>query len=291
MKKGKILLSFLSLCLFTLVFYEFTHVYGTSHVHNISLPQQDRNINSGIDKIELKKMKSKELIGIEGWAYINDLEADKQNVYTVLLSNGNQYVFDTKKVLRGDLPTALNDQVSKVENAGLKSLIDMSNVKSDSYQIGFYIENESKREFSLSGLSVIKNDEKIEFKENTNNKLDLQLSEVETNVRANIEEVKKENGIIKIKGWGFLEGLSPDASDIYVVLKGEESKKSIVFDVQSQIRKDVTAYYSGKINLDKSGFLSRISKDNIGTEKYKIGIYIKNGTKAGLYWSKESIGE
>ncbi|WP_379147302.1 hypothetical protein [Paenibacillus sp. sgz500992] len=293
MKKGKILLLILSLCFFTLVYYEFTHVYGTSNVQNIELPGESNNINSGIDKIDVKKMKFKKLLRIEGWAYINDLQADKQNAYIVLLSKNHRYVFDTEKVERGDLPAALNDQSNKVESSGLRSLINMSELAADTYDIAFYIENGSQKEFSLSvsGLNVIKSNASIELKEKTNNKLNLQLDEVKDKVQANIEEVKVENGIIKIKGWGFLEDVSPELSTIYVVLKEEESNKIIVYDTQTQIRKDVTAYYSKKLDLDKSGFISRINEDDLKNERYKIGLYIKNGAKAGFHWSKESIGE
>lgn len=291
MKKGKMLLILLFICLLSLVYYEFTHVYGTSAVYNIALPEQSGNINAGIDQAEVKKTKFKKLIEIDGWAYINDLQANQQKVYIVLFSKNKNYVYDTQEVLRSDLPAALNDQSNKVEYAGLKSLIDMSNVASGSYQIGFYIENGSRKELSSVGMSVIKDDSIVVFNEITNKKMDIKVNKEKGGIQANIEEVKKENGILKIKGWGFLEDSSSDSSAIYLVLKEEKSNQIIVFDTQMQIRKDVTAYYGNKEDLDKSGFIAKLRNEDLGVGKYNLGVFIKSGTSTGLYWSKESIGE
>lgn len=289
MKNGKILLIVLFLGLFSLIYYEITHVYGTSANQIISLPKQDKNINAGIDKSDVRKTKFKKLIDIEGWAYINNIGADQQNVFIVLTSENNQYIYNTEKVFRGDLPSALNNQDNKIENAGFKGLIDTSDMVAGSYQIGFYIENGSRKEFSLSGISVVKNNSKIDFKENLSNKVDLILDKAKEKVQVNIEEVKKENGIFKVKGWGFLENGSPETSQTYIVLKRGESL--FVFDTQLQIRKDVTANFGGKTDLDSSGFLAKIGEESIGKGKFQIGIYIKNGPLTGLHWSKESIGE
>lgn len=292
MKKGKIILAILFLCLLSLIGYEITHVYGVSNHHNISLPNSDTNISGGIDKTEVKSSKFKKLLAIEGWAYIDNIDAEQQNVFIVLLSETNRYVFDTEKVLRGDLPTALSDQNNKVENAGFNGLIDTSNIESGSYQIGYYIQNGDSKELSYSGISVTKeNNDKIEFKEILNNALNIKIDKATNEIQANIEEFKNENGIFKIKGWGYLENVSPEDSDIYIALKEKDSKKLFVFDTQFQIRKDVTAYFGGKSDLDKSGFTSKISKEIIGDGEFQLGIYIKNGPLAGLYWSEESIGE
>lgn len=59
MKNGKILLIVLFLGLFSLIYYEITHVYGTSANQIISLPKQDKNINAGIDKSDVRKTKFK----------------------------------------------------------------------------------------------------------------------------------------------------------------------------------------------------------------------------------------
>lgn len=243
MKKGKTLLIILMLGMLSLIYFEITHVFGSAKAYNVSLPDRDKDINAGIDNIGVRKIKFKELLNINGWAYINDIDATQQKVYITLVSSESQYIFDTEKVLRADLPDALNDKQNKIENAGLETLIDMSMVEKGSYRIGFYIENGSEKKLNLSSMSVNVENKKVEILEIMNNRTDLKLVQSTNEVKANIEEVRNGEGYVKIKGWAFLKGVSHESSEIYIVLKDQKNNQLTFFDSDSQIRKDVTAYF------------------------------------------------
>ncbi|RUT42871.1 hypothetical protein EJP82_21820 [Paenibacillus anaericanus] len=293
MKKNKIiirsLLSMLLVGLLLLISYEMIHIYGASNQYKFELPKYGSNINAGIDKSQVRKIKFRELIQLDGWAYINNYNADEQRKYIVLYSESNQYIFGTNKVIRNDLPAALNNTDDHLESAGFSSLIDMTNVKSGSYRIGYFIENKNQRELTLSNIIVNKIDNEITFKESMNKQQSTKIEKANENIKASIEEISNENGVIKIKGWGYLEGISSQGNEISIVLKG--NNETLIYDTQSQIRHDVTKYFGGKVDLDHSGFVFKISRDDIKKGNYQIGIYIKNGQSRGLYWSKESIGE
>lgn len=293
MNKNRILLrsavTFLLIWLVILISYEATHVYGAARKVELDLPKFGTGIHAGIDHLELKTIKFKKVIKLDGWAYINRHNAETQSTYIVLYSQNNQYIFDSQKVIRNDLPAALNNDNDHVENAGLTSLIDMTRVKPGSYQIGFYIMNNDSNEFTLSNMSIIKSDSGIEFKESVNTKQNIQIQKANSKVQANLEEVSQNNGEIRLKGWIFIKGKSLEGAKVYIVLKNQD--KRIIFDTEPQFRKDVTKYFGGVQDYDKSGFISNISEVDLGKGKYQIGVYIVNGDARGMYWSEESIGE
>ncbi|MBY9077527.1 hypothetical protein [Paenibacillus sp. CGMCC 1.18879] len=291
MTKSKILLIILLMGLFGLIYHEATHVYGAAKSYSTILPDTEKKINAGIDNVLVKTIKHKNVVNIEGWAYINGVKADQQKAFFVLASHDKQYILQAEKVSRGDLPAALNDSSDGVENSGVKALINASNIADGSYQLGFYIENGSDKAYSLVGYSLIKAEGKLECKENVNQKVDFQLNNTATQeINANVESVSKEGETYKLKGWGFLEGKPSKDSQVYVVLKQKDSNTVLFFDTQYQIRKDVVAYYKDN-DVEYSGFKAIISEEELKGKQYSIGVFIVNGSSTGIYWSKESIGE
>lgn len=89
-----------------------------------------------------------------------------------------------------------------------------------------------------------------------------------------------------MKGWAFIEGHGAENSQIYLVLKSDS--RTYVFDTILQKRRDVTAaYVESGLNLDNSGFITRVPKDEIVGGVYEIGIYIeKDGVQALQYTDK-----
>jgi hypothetical protein len=95
----------------------------------------------------------------------------------------------------------------------------------------------------------------------------------ETNdLEISVEEVKKDNGIVKINGWSAVMKQDSKNSTIYCVLKSKN--KIYIFDTfQLYKRPDVTTYF--KIDRDDSGFNAIIPFDKLEKGEYQIGILIK----------------
>lgn len=95
----------------------------------------------------------------------------------------------------------------------------------------------------------------------------------ETNdLEISVEEVKKDNGIVKINGWSAVKKQDSKNSTIYCVLKSKD--KMYIFDTfHLYKRPDVTAYF--KIDRDDSGFNAIIPVDKLEKGEYQIGILIK----------------
>jgi hypothetical protein len=80
-----------------------------------------------------------------------------------------------------------------------------------------------------------------------------------------MEEIKKENGMVKINGWSAVKMQGSKNSAIYCVLKSKD--KIYIFDtLQLYKRPDVTTYF--KIDRDDSGFNAIIPLDKLQKGEY-----------------------
>jgi len=108
------------------------------------------------------------------------------------------------------------------------------------------------------------------------------------NIDSSKEVTQDGNKVIEIAGWAFINGQSSENSKIYVVLQSDSN--TYVFDTLPQYKPDVTAYYHTlSLNLDESGFLARIPKDNIGNATYRIGVYVEKDGIEALGWSGNAL--
>ena len=93
---------------------------------------------------------------------------------------------------------------------------------------------------------------------------------------------------LTITGWGFVEGMSSDSLNSYILLK--KNDKVVVYNAPVQIRKDITSGFPQyKLNLDSSGFLARIPVGNLEKGNYQVGLCVTRGNQAGTVFSDHYI--
>jgi hypothetical protein len=109
----------------------------------------------------------------------------------------------------------------------------------------------------------------------------------ETNdLEIGLEEVKKDNGIVKINGWSAVKKQDSKNSKIYCVLKSKD--KMYIFDTfHLYKRPDVTAY--SKIDRDDSGFNAIIPVDKLEKGEYQIGILLKKDNVAHFQYCGSTL--
>ena len=93
------------------------------------------------------------------------------------------------------------------------------------------------------------------------------------NIKFNIDEFIDTSLFVKIRGWAYKQNKLVDYSTKYIVLKNTEHEYT--FSVTKQERKDVTKYFKAK-NLDQSGFITIIKKDELPEGSYDLYILLKN---------------
>ena len=86
--------------------YIFSHlltVDGEAEVHNINIPEETGNIRYYIDPIQIRQIEWKGIIAINGWAFIEGVDAYNYSTYILLKADTKEYVFDTSMEMRPDI--------------------------------------------------------------------------------------------------------------------------------------------------------------------------------------------
>jgi hypothetical protein len=111
-----------------------------SKLQEASLPVESNDIRFSIDPV--MKKKGKKLIEVVGWAFITGHSSERSNIYLVLKSDDNTYVFDTILQKRPDVTHAFEQLGLNLDNAGFLARIQKKDVKRGRYRLGIYIDKE-----------------------------------------------------------------------------------------------------------------------------------------------------
>jgi len=107
---------------------------GMSKLHRIKLPSETNDIHYTIDRINLGNT-----VAIMGWAFIEEQSTEHSQVYVVLCSTNNTYVFDTFIWPRPDVTEIFGHPGLNLDNSGFTTRIPMGKIEDGTYEIGIYI--------------------------------------------------------------------------------------------------------------------------------------------------------
>ena len=219
---------------------------------------------------------------------------EDSQVYVVLRSIENTYVFDTFIWPRPDVTETFEYLDLNLDNAGFIARIPMHKIKDGTYTVGFYIKKGAIESLQYIDKAIVKSKDVVKPTFVLSTPQEIMLPAESGGIRLAIDSHKvikdeEEKGLAEIAGWAFIEGQSTDDSKIYVALKSETA--TYVFDTILQVRTDVTAAFADTgLNLDKAGFMARVAKENIEAGIYKVGIYIEKGDVEVLQYTDVKIG-
>lgn len=86
------------------------------------------------------------------------------------------------------------------------------------------------------------------------------------------DKISQDEDYLKINGWAFIKGQSSRGQETYVVLQSNHDR--FIFDAFVDYRPDVSRHFSRR-DLDDSGFIATIRKNDIGKGIFRVGLYIK----------------
>jgi len=251
----------------------------------LKLPESTQDIRINIDDINETKIKWKDMVLIEGWAFKRKQNKEENCRYLVLRSTDAYYTFklnDSKR--RVDVA-----QYFDLNNAfiGFNALIAKDIIKQGVYRLGIIIENEGDNYFSLSNKFLTKENNRI-ISGFISTKMKITIEKSEKTVKYSVDLIEEQDGFIKIQGWSFLEGLYSNDIKHYILLRKDD--EVVVFDTVNIIRKDVTeAFKNYGLNLDNSGFEARLPKDTMEKGNYQLGLYVVNGKEKGSIFTEQYI--
>lgn len=274
------------------IFDDLLKVEGESRIERVNIvPRETDDIKYSIDEINSIQVKWKEIMQVRGWAFTKSGNTQDSIIRIVLKSKENTYISETTSESRPEVSVKFGDSNFDLDKSGFVSLIDESAIKNGKYNIGIIIENGVLKSFIFTNRFVTKTN-KILYNRLISVEQKFEVPEETKRISLNVERVQETsdmgNKFIEIEGWAFGEAQNTDNQQVYVVLKSDNG--TYIYDTVSRKRPDVTNCYKRlKLNLDNSGFLAAIPKDELKRGKYEIGIYIKKDDVELLQYSGKTV--
>jgi len=262
----------------------------------MSLPPETQNLITGIEVVRLQKGHGQDSLFMSGWVLQQKVTEKKRDVYMVLRSGKSTLVFEigNASMVRPDVTKYyhLDGEI----NTGFEMSFPLSLLKENKYQVGFIIEDKTGKYFAMSqkalsiapGAVVLTDFTAAPGPGTKSNVVSLTLKEPTGTIKYHLEAIEQSDKIIKINGWGFIQGMNADDQKSYLLLK--KNDKVTVFSMGVQIRKDVTSYFkASKVNLDSAGFTTQVSTENLEKGHYLVGLYIEKANHTGIIYSDKYV--
>jgi len=259
-------------------------IEGAAKLQKSSLPSETNNLMSSISRF----VPGTDVLDVQGWAFIEGQSAENSQIYLVLRSDSDTYVFDTVRKLRPDVTAAFAQLNLNLDDSGFTALIPTRDIRAGEYTVGVLLRKGDIEALRYLDRAVVKSEHGMAETLRTSESQTIQLPVESHNMRLGISPVQEvrqgDEPLVEITGWAFIKGQSAQNSRIYVVLRGPNS--IYTFDTILQKRPDVTSSFKSLgLDLDNSGFIARIPKGKVEQAYYLVGIYITNDMTAGLQYS------
>ena len=263
------------------LFDRLTAIPGEAQLHRLQLPAEATNMRYDV----YVSTDGYSAVDILGWAFVDGQDSQKRELYIVLKSAQRTYVFDTKLEMMPDLNKMDEALVVNADFSGFRTLIPARKISNGEYIVGFYtkyyLTNRVIEALHYTDRVVIKSQDSVTTALLSSKPVQVTLPEESGNITFNITNVTwpmdGEQKFVEIRGWAFIEGYRTEDSRTYVVLKSDIN--TYVFDTIPKYYGGVGAQLGDRYNwgLDYSGFIARITKDQLEDGTYQVGIYIVQG--------------
>lgn len=262
---------------------------------NIKLPAETGKIRYGIDLVKTGKLKWKKALYMNGWVFEENVRKEKRDVFMVLKNKNETLTWrvDKNNFSRPDVSKGYH-LVTGIHSHGFEIYIPMFRLKHPVYKIGFVIEDETGRYYSMSDneLRIFEDSVSLTsarpFYQPVSQQVLLNTGKTTEQVSCSFDIVNTTDQYLNVIGWGFIRGMEGKGLKFYLLLKRDN--KVIAYDTKGQIRPDITKGFSKYgVNLDSTGFTARIPMENLENGRYLLGLYIAGGGQNGMIFSDKSV--
>lgn len=227
-----------------------------------------KNISYNIELIEEEEGN----ILIQGWAFVKGDESRNDTTHLILQNQNNTYRVSTTSVKRDDVASAFKD--TSLTNSGFSVSFAKEKLLNGEYIIGI---EKNYNKSARHGLTFT--DKILKIGDGTFTPLPLSQLPTVQKFDAVIDHLTESDEFFTISGWAVENINKLQNSIIQIILKSDTALYSVETNLQS--RPDVTKFFKSKINIDNCGFSAKISKKDLKTGKYEIGICVKQKTDSG----------
>ncbi len=159
---GSIIMGFV---LFTILvaeplFDRLEQVAGASRLYETSIPAATDDIEYGIAHFETVA----EILGIDGWAFIEGHDSLNSKIYIVLKSADRTYVFTTETMIRESVTGQFKELGLNLDYSGFSAPIPTREIASGEYSVGIYITKDDIEALIYTNKTIIKSRDAVETK-------------------------------------------------------------------------------------------------------------------------------
>lgn len=268
-------------------------VEGEARLADIMLPGETHDLISSIDEVKMDKLDWKDVLIIRGWVFNRNAVGNRKDIYLVLKSQSKTMIFDIEKdkVSRPDVTTFYKLD-EKLVNHGFEVYVPRHLLKETKFQVGFVLSDNTGNYFTMSPKELLVADGVVTVKEIESesetpktNQVNRKLKPPVNELKCGFETIVVSDSMLIIGGWGFLDGSNANNMNVFILLKRNDVVR--IFSIDKTIRKDVsTVYKETKLDLDSSGFMTKIPISNLEKGHYQVGLYIERGEKVGMSYPK-----
>lgn len=94
-------------------------------------------------------------IEVQGWAFIDKADANNAEVYVILKADDKQAMFQTAKVVRGDVSKQFNNP--GMDLSGFSALIKKGVMEKGRYRLGLYVKRQGQQALQFTDKLVTLN--------------------------------------------------------------------------------------------------------------------------------------
>jgi len=135
------------------LFDRFEQIPGEARLLRFTLPHETGNIRYNIDSF----LVSTHQIEMNGWAFINGYNSENTNVYVILKSQDNTYIFiATSQLRRDDINKAFKELGLNLSTSGFHCLVPSRKLARGEYTIGLYVTREDIQALQYTDRAIVK---------------------------------------------------------------------------------------------------------------------------------------
>ena len=126
----------LTIFVFEPLFDRLERIPGEAKLQQLQLPAETNNIRYELDKCYTD---GRTVVDIRGWAFVEGQDSKNRELYIVLKSAHQTYVFDSKVMLRQHLIQNYEALCLNVKYSGFRTIIPTRKIRNGEYTVGIYI--------------------------------------------------------------------------------------------------------------------------------------------------------
>ena len=133
------------------LFDRLERISGEAKLQQLQLPDETNNIRCEIESVSTEGHTGVEIVG---WAFIEGQDSKNRELYIVLKSAHQTYVFDSQVMLKPHLIEKVEESCLNMQYSGFKTIIPTREIRNGEYAVGIYIRGGDSEALQYTGRVV-----------------------------------------------------------------------------------------------------------------------------------------